>query len=529
MDINIKQTACPLDCFDACKVIYSNNKLKPANTQITNNKLCRLFGYLQNETNLYDENLNQTLDKVFNILNQKNKKILYYKGSGNMGVMQHITKKLFENLKATFAVGSTCDASGETGILMGRKYNVNPTIDDLLKSEVIMVWGRNFTQTSSHIYNLVKDKIFITIDPIKTEIATLSDVFLQIIPKADFQLAQILIDALDGKTLNTDQLSKLNITKQQIKQTINLIKNKKVSVMLGIGAQKYKEGAIIFHQMDKLFNKLKLFENRNTGVWYLSNSAYPFNNKISTKYSNICTYADVRFDDFDIVFIQGANPVISAPNQKRTIKALQNSFVIYFGTTKNETAQYANIIIPAKTFLQKKDVRLSYGHDEIMFCDICQENNKAISEYDFTKYMFDRFDFDGLLEEDQYLDCFKTIANPKPNIKFEAHKTKNVPLLNIDDNQFYLITSKSTNALNSQFKSDPYAYINPKYGFKDDQVVTISSKVGTIQIKIKNDPKVCNKAILIYASNKQVNILTSEQLSDCQTNATFQDIILTII
>ena len=523
----MKNTACPLDCYDACKIEYKET-IKPVKNGITNGKLCKLVGYLNNENNLIDNNLDNTLEQVVNKLKIPDQKVLYYKGSGNMGVMQHIPKKFFEKLGATFAVGSTCEASGEFGIEMGRKYSVNPTIEQLIQSEVIIVWGRNLTQTSSHIYELIKDKKFITIDPVKTEIALKSEVYLQIPPKGDYLLSQLLLDMLDGNIIVSERLEELNITQIQLDEISVLLNNNKVSVLLGIGAQKYKEGAEIFHEMDKVFNKLNLFDTKNNGVWYLGNGGYPFDNKIATSPTKTCTYSDVKFDDYDVVFIQGANPAVSSPNTNRVIKSLENTFVIYMGISENETSQYANIIIPAKTFLQKKDVRLSYGHDEVSECEVCEETLLAISEYDFTKFLFDKFDYDGLLEEDEYLNCFNTKMYDKPEINFVSHETTHVPLLDLKEDEFYLLTSKSTNTLNSQFKYDKCAYIHSSHGFKDNQKVLISSKVGQIEIDIKNDDRLYKNSVLIYAGNKQVNKLTSHQVSNCKTNAIFQDIKLKI-
>ena len=47
-------TACPLDCFDGCKVEYVDGICQPSNDYITNGKLCKLFGYLQKEKNIID-------------------------------------------------------------------------------------------------------------------------------------------------------------------------------------------------------------------------------------------------------------------------------------------------------------------------------------------------------------------------------------------------------------------------------------------------------------------------------------------
>ena len=223
----MKTTACPMDCFDACEVNYINGVCKPSHThRITEGSLCKPFAYMMQEKKLEDKNLSVTLKKVKEVLSQKNKKILFYKGSGNMGVLQNIPKIFFEKIGATFASGSLCDNAGDAGINMGRGSNINPDIDELLNSDVVIVWGRNLTVTSRHIYNLIKDKRFITIDPYKTKIAKLSKLYLQIPPKGDYLLIQLLNKELSNKPLDNEILKKLNITQEQIKEFISLLKNK---------------------------------------------------------------------------------------------------------------------------------------------------------------------------------------------------------------------------------------------------------------------------------------------------------------
>ena len=82
------------------------------------------------------------------------------------------------------------------------------------------------------------------------------------------------------------------------------------------------------------------------------------------------------FGSYDLVFIQGSNPVISHPNTQKVIDGLKNLFVVYFGTTSNDTCEYANLIIPSTPFLGKNDVRLSYGHEFKSISNIVKKNHK---------------------------------------------------------------------------------------------------------------------------------------------------------
>ena len=55
----MKLTACPMDCFDACEIVYTNGTCKPSDNYITNKKLCKNFAYLLNEENIIDKDLKQ--------------------------------------------------------------------------------------------------------------------------------------------------------------------------------------------------------------------------------------------------------------------------------------------------------------------------------------------------------------------------------------------------------------------------------------------------------------------------------------
>jgi len=162
------KVACPLDCYDACQGQIIEDKIKGSKEhKTTNGKLCVNFANLLKEKTLEKaiyENSEISLEESLNILVDKLKqttpaKTLFYKGSGNIGVMQSVTKNFFTLYGSTLTKGSLCDGGGGAGIEAGRTNVINPPLEKLINADVIVVWGRNFSVTSSHMYNLVKDKI----------------------------------------------------------------------------------------------------------------------------------------------------------------------------------------------------------------------------------------------------------------------------------------------------------------------------------------------------------------------------------
>ena len=63
------------------------------------------------------------------------------------------------------------------------------------------------------------------------------------------------------------------------------------------------------------------------------------------------------------LFVYNCNPVVTAPDQNAVILGLQRDdlFTIVFEQVHTDTAKYADVLLPATTFLEHADVRVSYG------------------------------------------------------------------------------------------------------------------------------------------------------------------------
>ncbi|RXJ87941.1 molybdopterin-dependent oxidoreductase [Arcobacter sp. CECT 8985] len=561
-----KTVACPLDCYDACEAVVVNGKIRGSKQHFpTNGNLCANFISCTKEEYLntaYFNNEKISLDSALDILvskleNNKSNESLFYKGSGNIGVMQKSLKSFFAKYGSILTEGSLCDGGGSVGIERNRKQTVNPPIEQLLKADVIIVWGRNFSVTSSHMYELVKDKTFITIDPVKTHIAKNSDLHLALNPKTDYELALLLTRFAHMQDMEDEEFcEKFNtsedffdlaksrpvisyeeatgVSLEDINRFFEIIENKKVAMVLGLGVQKYYEGANITRCIDSFAAFLGLHNNKkHCGVWYLSNSHYGYEQQFITKSEHKKEkVTEVDFSKYKLVFIQGGNPVVSAPNTKRVIDGLKNTFVVFMGTTYNDTCEYADLIIPSCSFLQKQDVRLSYGHQYKAVSQKIQEvNENSISEYDLTKYLFDKFNFDGLKDENEIIDYYKN-KEVKP---FEFDNFEFIDELDIEhlyeqklDNEFYFITAKKKKSLNSSFKIDNSLYLNPKCGFDNGQEVILKSKYGKAKFLVKLTDDVKDNCVLCYAGNKNANYITPYYSDESSSSAMYQEVLVSI-
>ena len=578
-----KLTACPLDCYDGCSIVYEDGKLKGDKKHpFTQGFLCsKMYGFLDEKRldSAYYKGKAIALEKALEILKEKlifykDDKNLFFSGSGNLGKMQNATKHFFANFGFDGVKGSLCDGAGDAGIKEGRGANLLLPLSQIKKSEVVILWGRNPENSNTHLLPFLKDKKLIVIDPLKTELAKDADMFLQVKPRGDIYLALLMSRVLymiqeederfiEEKTENFEDFVDLfetyginelckrcDIELEVIYELLDLIVDKKVCIFVGIGVQKYLIGHYALRAIDSFAAMLGLFGKDGSGVSYLSDSSFGFCS-LWSDFKSCETVANTDFSKYSMVFIQNANPLVSLPNSKRVKESISKSkFVVYFGLYKNETFEVADLVIPAVTFLAKNDIKTTYGHEYISLMPKLRDEN-GISEYELSKYLFKHLSDRKLKEEKEYIKEFlesngtkkdgyqisKTYLKKPYADGFYTNNTKFNFLDEfeddfeddyIDDEGFYVLTIKHKKALNSSFYRDDFLYVPQSLSLKDGDTVEVSSPYGSEIFKVKIDKRLRDDTLMCYAGNRKFNHLTSSMVSLEGECAVFQEMKINI-
>ncbi|MBV5321258.1 MAG: molybdopterin-dependent oxidoreductase, partial [Sulfuricurvum sp.] len=517
-------TVCPLDCYDACRVVIDENgKLKGDKAHpITRGYLCPNLNHFNQEIRLLSPTFRGeeiSIERAVELLietlkNSKPSQTLYYRGSGNVGLMQHSCEHFFAGVKAVGTSGSLCDGAGEAGVLAGRGSNevLSPLM--LNESEVVIVWGRNPHTTHSHLLPFLEGKKIIVIDPVKTAMAHKSDIHIQIKPHGDLQLAILLsrfaiIEGLHDEEFLEEHASGYNdfyeltqsvrikstldaidVTLGEIGSILEMIEGKKTAILVGVGVQKCRNGADVLRAIDGFGAVMGLFGKRGCGVSYVGNSLSNLELPFKTV-ENRVSKPTVDFSKYNCVFIQGSNPLAQMPSSDSVRRSFENAeFSVYFGLYANETSRSSDLVIPAKTFLEKNDFRSSYGDYTLHEMPQLIESCIGISEYELTRLLCDAF---GIVVETEasYLEFFRNQIEFHDGVGYRPNAPE-IPYeegfvngefefldevdLEMDTGEgFYLITSKYSKGLNSQFKRAEGVYLNPEAGFDEGEFVQLSS------------------------------------------------------
>ena len=561
-------TTCPLDCFDSCSIEVGDDlKLKGEKSHpITKGYLCPNMNNFHKFPRIEKATLHGaevSIDEAIKTIQEKiDSKSLYFKGSGNLGVMQGVTKLFFAQKGADIAKGSLCEDAGAYGIEEGRGASLSWSPQRVKESDVVVVWGQNTSVTNSHVLPSLKGKKLIVIDPYRSDIAKKADLHVQVKPRGDIYLAMLLsrmayMDQMDDeefieeRTENFDYFidfvnskpfvmleDRSGIDAMEVDKILSMIKGKKVSFLVGLGVQKYSFGHSVLRAIDSFVAMLGLFGKEGCGVSYIADSAYGFKSMFSIKSNRVCLPI-VDFGNYDLVFIQGGNPANQMPCTPKVKEGLEKArFVVYFGLHENETSKMADLIIPAKTFLEKDDMKLAYGHEYIGLMPKVYESKIGISEYDLCK----KLGYD-LKSEQEYLDemlqsnCLEKdgryISKTYEDIPYEKEfYTDSGKFEFFDDfyddyeapdinEGFYLISMKYNKTLNSQFQTEQFLHVPLCLGLQDNQTIKLTNGTYECEYVVKNDENLRDDCMMLHSGNKNANMLTPHAKSEEGDAATF--------
>ncbi|MCO4844913.1 MAG: molybdopterin-dependent oxidoreductase [Sulfurovum sp.] len=498
----------------------------------------------------------------------KEKSSLLWRGSGNMGVMQEVTNLFMAQIEGTLTKGSLCDGAGNAGIINGRGVNKTLPLRQIAQADTVVVWGRNVTVTNAHIMPYIEGKKIVVIDPVKTAIAKKADFHLQIQPRTDYYIAMMLARFISREDNQDDDrikpiLEYCGTDLAEMGRVLNYLRNQKVVFLVGAGIQKYATGASVMHAIDSLAATLGLFGKEGCGVSYFGNSQMGFVNPFDTECNRVSKVV-TDFSAFKTVLVQGGNPAESMPDSNRVQDELDGvENLIYFGLYENETSKRAKIVIPAKNFFEKEDVRLSYGHQYVEKMNKVMDPDIGISEYDFTKYLFDTFGFAGLKSAEYYINAWLTQCKKQGehyispayeetpyadgfgedgDDEFEFIEDYDDDFINTKrfrkyrktsknkkiDESYWILSPKSSKALNTQFKRANEVQLHSVQGYEEGETVRLSSEYGEHDFIVKHNDDIRLDSVVITSNSLGLNTLTPSIISDEGENACYQEVKVTI-
>ncbi len=358
----------------------------------------------------WDEALGEISERLLEIAGRYGAEaILPYSYAGTMGIVQSqsMDRRFFHRLGATRLLRTICSEAGFTGLryTLGTARGTPP--EEFAHARYILLWGANLLTSNAHLWPFVQEarkngaKV-VCIDPVRTRTARASDWWLPILPGTDAALALAMMhvifrDGLEDRAfieehcIGGDRLRErvaewtperaaaiTGLDPDAITQLAREYATTRPAVIrINYGMQRHAGGGMAVRTIACLPALVGAWRDVGGGLLLSTSGAFPLNyQKLErpdlcppdTRALNMVELGRVlnEVDDPPIqaLVVYNSNPAAVAPDQAAVRKGLsrEDLFTVVLEHFQTDTADYADIVLPATTQLEHWDLVKPYGH-----------------------------------------------------------------------------------------------------------------------------------------------------------------------
>ncbi len=347
--------------------------------------------------------------------------IVPYSYAGTMGLIQgeSIAQRFFNVLGASRLERTICSAAGAAGLRYTYGASIGMHVEFFEESELILIWGGNPIASNLHFWTRAQEAKrrgakLIAIDPYRSLTAEKCHQHIALKPGTDGALAlgmmHVLIEEglldhgyIDAYTLGFEGLKAralsyppsraaqiCGIPAEQIIALARLYgSTRKAAIRLNYGMQRVRGGGNAVRAIASLPSLTGAWRDRAGGLLMSSSEWAPTNPaglgrpdllpgwpERLPRLINMNAIGDALVHPGDAAFgpkveaiiVYNSNPVAVAPDSAKVAAgfAREDLFTVVLEHFKTDTADYADILLPATSQLEHLDVHKSYGHTHVM-------------------------------------------------------------------------------------------------------------------------------------------------------------------
>jgi len=350
--------------------------------------------------------------------------ILPYSFGGTLGALNcaSMDRRFFHRLGASQLERTICSAAGEAGLtsVLGVKMGTEP--EQFRHSKYIIAWASNIHGNNVHLWPFIAEARrngakLVVIDPYRTRTAECADWYLPINPGTDAALALGMMHVIIGETLHdADYVAKYTRGFEQLRNKVKNYPPERVAQWTGIAADDIRKLAREYATVRPSVIRLNYGVQRSegggmatraivmlpciTGSWkevggglQMSVSGAVDLNTRALRRADLMKSAlgreartinmvelgrvlnTVNDPPVKALFVYNSNPAAVCPEHNEVVRGLlrPDLFTVVHEQFFTDTTDYADIVLPATTFFEHKDLQKAYGHYYL------QVSNQAIA------------------------------------------------------------------------------------------------------------------------------------------------------
>lgn len=339
--------------------------------------------------------------------------ILPYNYGGTLGFVQgaSMDMRFFNRLGASRLDQTICAAAGAAGwkATVGASIGMDP--EALVDARLIIIWGGNPVVSNLHGWRFIQEAKrrgarLVCIDPWRTRTAEKCDLHLAPMPGTDTALALAMMHVLiEADLIDHDYIARHTLGFEQLAERVEACSPEWAAPLTGLPADAIRRLALDYGSTQPAAIRLNYGLNRChgggmavrniaclpalIGAWrhpaggaVLSTSGnfpvdqhalerpdlYPDPQRFPPRRINMSQIGEalleVRDPSIRAIYVYNSNPVAVAPDSNRVRAGFmrEDLFCVVHELFQTDTADYADILLPATSQLEHRDVHKAYGH-----------------------------------------------------------------------------------------------------------------------------------------------------------------------
>jgi anaerobic selenocysteine-containing dehydrogenase len=411
----------------------------------------------------WDEALDTIAERLHSIAREfGSEAILPYSYAGTMGLLNRdgMDRRFFHRLGASRLDRTICSSTGGAAMTatLGLRYGTEP--EQFRDSKLILAWAANIHGTNIHLWPFIVEarrkgaKLYV-IDPIRTRTAALADRHFAINPGSDLALALGLAHVIIGEDLyDRDFVARHTSGFEALRERVRAYDPERVSALTGIAKddilQLAREYAATHPSVIRLNFGMQRSERGGAGVRAIAalpaltgswkepggglqlgmSQAFHLNRAAlempelqlrsplgrEARLVNMAhlgsALTELDAPPVKAMVVYNSNPAAIAPNQNKVLRGLRRPdlFTVVLEQFQTDTADYADILLPATTFLEHTDLYTSYGHYYLQIGrPVVAAAGEARSNVQFFRALAARMGFDDACFRESEDDMIRSL------------------------------------------------------------------------------------------------------------------------
>ena len=347
--------------------------------------------------------------------------VLPYSYAGTIGQLGYgsMDRRFFYRMGASQLDRTICAAAGGAALLSVYGVKLGTVPQDFAHAGLVICWGANVHGNNIHLWPFIEEARrngarLVVIDPYRTRTAALADDWLQINPGTDALLALAMMHVIfrDGLedaeyllacTHGAGELRAHALRPEHAPERAAAVTGISVQaiealaraygmagrggrrpavIRVNYGVQRSENGGTAARAVCMLPLVTGAWKQRGGGLLLSTSGSFPFNAKRlempelmyesalgrPARVVNMSRLGEALNELADppvkALFVYNSNAAAVAPNQNAVLCGLRREdlFTVVHEQFFTDTADYADVLLPAPTFLETKDVQGAYGH-----------------------------------------------------------------------------------------------------------------------------------------------------------------------